>query len=274
MRQLKALSRKLIGELFEKTKMNLLGPRYVSQAIVFSHKKFDPSTTLMSAYTHALSHNAPSAAAFDADTVRRALDIADDHLNNLHDKVLTEVHASIDQASHEIEVKRKLARQSKQSFLSTPEGKRIQVGLSKKIRQAVNKADAGIDRIVAYETANMQNLGAVDGIIGMAKSIGIADPNIFKIPVKDNLTCKYCKDLWLLTGSIPRVYKLSELKGGYFDRKDPQPTISPTHPNCRCSSTMLSPGFGFDSAGKITWKGNFSDGTPWDEYEHQKSGKT
>ena len=45
--------------------------------------------------------------------------------------------------------------------------------------------------------------------------------------------CNYCKEFYMLPDNItPRVYKLSELKSGYMDRKNPEPHLSPLHPNC------------------------------------------
>jgi hypothetical protein len=124
---------------------------------------------------------------------------------------------------------------------------------------------------VTHELHNSQNVGALDGIIGMSKSMGISDPTIFKIGILDESRCKHCWRLWTLEDKItPRVYKLSELDGSPGEWKNPVASVSPTHINCRDILTVLMPGFGFEG-GKIAYKGRDSSGQMWDEYKNQKS---
>jgi len=114
---------------------------------------------------------------------------------------------------------------------------------------------ADIKRVVQTETANATSEGLYDGIAQATSSVGIQDPVVFKVVVRDDLLCDVCKKLWLLDNGItPRAYHLSELQHGYMtDHRNPYPTNGPSHPHCRCILTVLMPGFGFDSAGLVTW---------------------
>ena len=68
--------------------------------------------------------------------------------------------------------------------------------------------------------------------------------------------CKKCKELYLKDPSDPDsepiVYKLSEIiaNGNNIGRKtaDWLPTISPTHPYCRCTINHKKPGFAWDAS--------------------------
>lgn len=233
MKHLKALSRKLLSDLFSKTKADILGPKYMNKALIFSYKNYNPSNTLVSAYAHALSQSAPAVNSFDKATADKLLSVANGYFDSLQEKVQTEINSAIDSNLHEVEMKRKLAGVSSQQFLGSKEGKEIQMRVAGSIRSAIDKADVGIEKIVVDQIHTAQNLGAMDGIIGMSKALGISDPNIFKIGVLDDNRCKICWKLWTLEDkSTPRVYKMSELKGGYCNHKAPEATIGPSHPNC------------------------------------------
>lgn len=139
------------------------------------------------------------------------------------------------------------------------------------IEDAQSKIKNHMEVITETEVANAQNYGAFDGILGAAKASGIDDPTVFKIPVTDTTLCKTCKDLWLLPGTtIPKVYKLSELKADNPDYKNPVASISVTHPFCRCHLSFLGYGFGYNASGSVDYKGKQPDGTFWDEYKRQR----
>ena len=66
--------------------------------------------------------------------------------------------------------------------------------------------------------------------------------------------CMACRELYLTDpenpDSEPKIFKLSELieNGNNIGRKraDWLPTISPTHPYCRCTLNYKQPGFAWD----------------------------
>ena len=119
------------------------------------------------------------------------------------------------------------------------------------------KATADIRRIVETEISNASNQGLYDGIAQVTSAMGITNPVVFKVVVKDELLCQICKQLWLMPDGItPRLYFQSELQHGYMtDHKNPFATSGPSHPHCRCTMTLLLKGYGFDSNGLVTWIG-------------------
>lgn len=83
-----------------------------------------------------------------------------------------------------------------------------------------------------------------------------------------NHNCKVCRALYLHSDEItPKVYKLSEVAAQPIDTKGGKkqiPSIAPTHPNCRCLTSHLLPGWGFKD-GKLHY---FGEG--YDEWEEQR----
>ena len=53
----------------------------------------------------------------------------------------------------------------------------------------------------------------------------------------------------------PRLWKLSELSGGYHQRGQDFPSVMLLHPHCRCTMVMVPPGYGFDKKGHLTFVG-------------------
>ena len=152
-------------------------------------------------------------------------------------------------------------------YLRSPDGQEILNSIKKALDDQQTKISKGLDLISNVSLYDAQNHGAADGIIDMSKSLGIADPIVFKIGLLDEKRCPICWSLWTQPDRItPKVYKMSELVGGYMDRKNPLPTIGTSHPNCRDVLTFLSPGFGFEG-GKIKYKGQ-----GWNEFQAQRSG--
>ena len=84
--------------------------------------------------------------------------------------------------------------------------------------------------------------------------MGIDDPVVAFIPVKDKDLCEECERLHLMSDRIcPRVWFYSEIQGGYFHRGDDTPSWNLLHPHCRCTPSTVLPGFGFDGNGRVMW---------------------
>lgn len=104
-------------------------------------------------------------------------------------------------------------------------------------------------RIAYYLTHEAYNAGRAQNIL---KNYG-ADSEVY-FDVYPG-ACKSCKKLYLTDpddpDSEPIVYKLSEIiaNGNNIGRKvaDWKPTISPTHPYCRCTINYKKPGFAWDA---------------------------
>jgi hypothetical protein len=98
----------------------------------------------------------------------------------------------------------------------------------------------------------------------MNASEAVEDPVVFWIIVRDQYCCDECRDIHMKDG-VPRVWKMSEVNSGYHKKGDDRPSVEGLHPHCRCQITTLLPGYGFNAAGFVTYKGN-----GWNEFDYQR----
>lgn len=128
---------------------------------------------------------------------------------------------------------------------------------------------ANVARVVTTQTQQAQTLGIKSGLDQINANLGVEDPVVCFIPVKDHVLCDECKRLHLLEDlNTPRVWLSSEVKSGYHKKGDPEPSWSLLHPHCRCALTTVLPGFGFQG-GRIAWIGDGHD-----EWAHQRGEKS
>lgn len=113
------------------------------------------------------------------------------------------------------------------------------------IASQMQKAKNDMKVIAEAETTKTRNMGHTMEIASKAKEFGIDDPTVFFVVVRDGLLCKECERLHLLPDGTPKVYKMSELSMGWHKRGEDRPSACGEHPNCRCTLTQLSPGWGF-----------------------------
>lgn len=182
-----------------------------------------------------------------AETVDNLLDIASSYLDALQSKLeaeITNVVVAADTSSrHDIQ---------------EPDADRV--------KDILDKASADLQRIVDTESQRARQIGGIDGISEVASSLGDDDPTVFFVVVRDETLCDECRRLHLLPdGRTPRVWKLSELGADYHRKGGEFPSVLGLHPHCRCSSTYLAPGFGFNAAGYVRWVGQGHD-----EYKAQR----
>lgn len=112
----------------------------------------------------------------------------------------------------------------------------------------------GMHKIVASESNIARNTGALDGIVKFSNARGIEDPVVFFVVVRDDTLCGECRRLHLMPdGVTPRLWHLSEVAQGYHKKGDERPSLGGLHPHCRCSLATMSPGFGFDESGMVTY---------------------
>jgi hypothetical protein len=127
--------------------------------------------------------------------------------------------------------------------------------VASQVEDVLDSITANISKVVQTQTQNTQTLGIKDGIDFINSNIGIEDPTVCFLPVKDHLLCSECRRLHLSDdGSTPRVWLSSEVKSGYHSKGDQEPSWSLLHPHCRCALATVLPGFGFNSGGLIVWK--------------------
>lgn len=115
------------------------------------------------------------------------------------------------------------------------------------LNDVFGEAKREVIRILDTENTHARNLGAMEGITKVNASMGIEDPVVYFIVVKDKDLCEECEYLHTLMDKplTPKVWKLSEVRAGYHHRGDENPKLGGLHPHCRCSMATLMPGYGF-----------------------------
>lgn len=125
--------------------------------------------------------------------------------------------------------------------------------VSAALKETLGQATSELKRIIETETQVAKNVGLLDGIVRSNSSMGIDDPVICFIPAKDKEVCDECvKVHYMPDGATPRVWRLSEVSGGYHIKGEDRPSLSGLHPNCRCVMVTLFPGFGFKN-GRVSF---------------------
>lgn len=132
------------------------------------------------------------------------------------------------------------------------DGDRVEAVIREEMEKSLAETRVNVHRIVSTETQNAKAMGAVEAIVQMSVVREIADPHVYFLVVRDDKACSECKRLHLMEDEItPRVWKLSEVKSGYHKKGENSPCIGGLHNHCRCQIVSLSPGWGFDSTGRL-----------------------
>lgn len=257
--RLQKIVEKLIRRSFNSLRMNLLGPDAVPKSLLFSVRDFNPQTTLVSNYLAANSINSLDPKSVDDQTINKIKAVASNYIDAIEQKSVADVMRIIGEKYDNLALQAKREDKDIRDVLLAESGQEILKTLAAELDKQKDRTDRAVDLLVNHELHNAQNAGALDGIMGAAKSMGIEDPTVFKIGVLDEMRCKYCWKLWTLKDKVtPKVYKLSELTGSPGDYKNPDPSVNPTHPHCRDVLTFLMPGFGLEGS-RIVYLGNEHD---------------
>ena len=124
--------------------------------------------------------------------------------------------------------------------------------LPKTVYENLTKAKSHLETIVTTQTQSVKNMGALNGIFNIAILKGVDDPVIYWAGPNDNITCDVCLTLYFLPDGRPRVWKVSELKTSFFNKKhDHAPSVHSAHPNCRHTPSLVLPGYGFNPKSNI-----------------------
>lgn len=127
--------------------------------------------------------------------------------------------------------------------------------LAGKLYEVQGDITRDVRRIFETESTVVRNTSIMDGVVRSNAAVGIDDPVVFFVTVRDQHRCDECTRLHVSAdGVTPRIWKLSELGSGYHKRGEDAPKVGGLHPHCRCVLTTLLPGYGFDAAGKVTYK--------------------
>lgn len=126
-------------------------------------------------------------------------------------------------------------------------------------------------RVALTEMSNAIGVGSVDRIVTDNRSANMDDVFVYRVPVNDAITCKYCRRFYNDSDMSPKLYRLSTLlaNGSNYNKKPEtwQPVVGATHPNTRTSQIIeLKPGFKLMPGGRVTYIGL----DKWRDYVHEK----
>lgn len=236
-----------VDDLFDRAKLRLLGPKAVPKRLYVGFRRPHSLPGVFEAAS------AEEGVVPDLETLDQLISTASNYLDSLRlrskAKIVTAVQAFVSEAGGE-----------------AANTSALQIALEAQLYELFGQIKMETRRIVDTETQKARNIGGLEGIIKVNAAVGVKDPVVFFVVVRDTELCEECRRLHMLPdGKTPRVWKLSELAHGYHKRGDPQPSVEGLHPHCRCSCSTLMPGFGFSEAGYVTWKGE-----AYDELEVQR----
>jgi hypothetical protein len=232
----KEILNKIVEEMFDRVAVNLLGhiPAFANKkTILFTSR---PSFTLAHLYLQAM--GAERTLPQEEEVLKNLLSTAHSYIESLKSKTKARLTDSVDAYVREARAKN-----------MTPSAAEIRG----RINEALTGAGKHLKTISEAETTKARNMGKLMNIAKVGASLGQSDPLVFFVVIKDNVTCVECKRLHLMDDDItPRIWKLSEIGYGYHKKGEDNAKVAGLHPFCRCSMTLLSPGFGFKN-GRVTF---------------------
>lgn len=232
-----------VDRVFDRLKTRFLGPRRGSKLIAFQFKPELSLPGLFTAANHEEGNKKPN-----RDLLRSLMTVAEKHIDAQRASTKAQVVRAID------------------GHLRGGGKGDMRTVLGGELADVWKKTADSAKRIIDTEGTTARNAGTLDGIVKVNSSMGIEDPTVYFVVVRDHLLCGECRRLHLLDdGDTPRVWKMSELGHGYHRRGQSNPKIGGLHPHCRCSLVTLMPGYGFE-AGRVTYVSSQHD-----EYRLQRS---
>ena len=220
-----------VEDLFQDFKARLLGRYFKDKHTIWFEvaRHSNPLETIEGLFRYGIAMLYGPGADIDEDKIEKLAGITGNYIDAEKLKLVNRVSQRIDQAD-------------------TPDE------LRSLLEEDFDKTTSYIETLTNTETRNVQSYAEQDGIIQVAASIGIEDPTVAKLGPLDGKTCKNCLYLWHddQNPRKPKLYKMSELQGGYSDHKNPIPTLLATHPNCFTDRrTLVLTDKGWIQIGKI-----------------------
>lgn len=128
-----------------------------------------------------------------------------------------------------------------------------------KLRDTAKDATRDWQRVALTEMGNAIGIASVDRIVSQNKDKELKEVYVYRIPVNDSKTCKYCRRFYNSDSSY-KIYRLSTLlsNGTNYGKKTDQwsAVIGSTHPNSRTSQVIeIPPGWAIGSGGRLTYIG-------------------
>ncbi len=229
-----------VSTLFDKVKDRFFGPHAGPKRIVIGYNR-DLSLPGIYSSAHIQERSVP-----DKETLNGLIRVAENYLD-------AEKHKAIAKAVNAVQ-----SAISNQAYYDQDPAK-IQTTLLDTLSDVFREAKVNVARIVDSETQRGKNTGTLEGVIKANQNLGISDPVIFFVVVKDGLACDHCKRVHLMPdGVTPRLWYLSEVSHGYATKDQNYPSIGDLHPNGRCVLTTLIKGFDV-KGNQIVWVGRDYD---------------
>jgi hypothetical protein len=225
----KDLINQIVDRLFDRMGHTLLGniPAYRNKKTVLFTS--NPLLTLAHLFLMGLQGARPLPK--EEEIMKNMLDTAHSYLESLRSRTKARLTESVDSYMAEARIKN-----------VTPSSDAIR----ERVTDSLEKAKSDMKRIAEAEATKARNLGKLMNIARVGAALGQPDPNVFFVMIKDTRTCDECKKLHLWEDGItPRVWKMSQLGFSYHHKGEHNPKVCGLHPHCRCTLTLLSPGFGF-----------------------------
>jgi len=181
--------------------------------------------TLASIFVQALNNRDPNQ--FERDALRSILTSSHGYIESLKNKTSSNVVEGIDALVKEAKAKGTHVTKEQVNEIFSAE---------------MTKAKGHMKLIAEAETTKTRNVGHTMEIASKAKDMGVSDPNVFFVIVRDGQVCSECVRLHMMPdGVTPKVYKMSELSMGWHKRGDDRPSACGEHPHCRCVYDGNSP---------------------------------
>jgi uncharacterized protein (DUF2267 family) len=130
----------------------------------------------------------------------------------------------------------------------------VRVAIQGQMSKIWGDATTHVNTILESEVNTAKNVSILEGITKYNASVGVDDPVVFFIIVRDGVVCSECVRLHMMPdGVTPRLWYMSEVGSGYHKKGDPNPKLSGLHPSCRCQLSTLLLSYGFNASGKVTY---------------------
>lgn len=223
-----------VDSVFDRLKVRMLGPQSVPKQIYVA---YTPAYSLPGIFQQAAREEGGVA---NLTHLNQILKVAGSYIDSVREKTKAK-------AVHEV-----------QTFLADAQAQGVETNLETvlggKLTEVWSETASAVRKIIDAEATHTRNVGVLDGIVRINASVGVEDPWVYFVVVRDASLCDECRRLHLLEDGItPRVWRLSEVGHGYHHKGESNPKMGGLHPHCRCSMVTLMPGYGFDEKGRIAY---------------------
>ncbi len=233
----------ILDELFDGMSDTLLSPEWRrlrdGKNIVFTHF---PENSLPGLFREAINTN--HLKPYENELLKKLVLNSSEYVESLRSKVKAELSSNIDAYIQQSALNKVLPSKDVVQDM---------------VRDSLVEAGNHFKLISDAEATKIRNIGRAVDIARQGASIGVEDPDVYFVVVRDDVTCEWCIKNHLDTdGVTPKIFKLSQVKMTYLDKeekKNGDVSCSGQHPNCRCSLQQLPPGFGFNEKGRLKYVG-------------------